>query len=99
MPNELSKYDWEDDELSSLDEEFIGLDRFYEGLAYAEKQFEENNIPFRLCNPRGHFNLLKDNKVVMSFWSSNGRCYIPSREFSEKLGIDGCIEAYKKIFG
>ena len=99
MPKELSKYDWEDDKLSSLDEEFIGLGCFYEGLASAEKQFEKNNIPFRLCNPRGHFNLLKDNKVVMSFWSSNGRCYIPSIEYSERLDIDDCIEAYKKLFG
>ena len=41
---------------------------FNDRLEYAKKQFKDNNIPYKLCNESiGHFNLFKDNKVVMSF--------------------------------
>lgn len=70
-----------------------------ERIEYAIKQFEENNIPYRLCNAtNGHFNLYKDKKVVMSFWSWTGKCYIPSKEFSDNIGIRNCIKKYKKLF-
>ena len=68
-------------------------------IDYAIKQFENNNIPFKLCNKEnGHFNLYKDNKVVMSFWSWTGKCYIPSINFSENIGLKNCIKKYKKMF-
>ena len=73
---------------------------FNDRLEYAKKLFEQNNIPYKLCNElNGHFNLLKDNKVVMSFWSYTGKCYIPSKDFSDNIGIKNCISKYKKIFG
>ncbi len=69
-------------------------------LEYATRQFEENKIPYKLCNElNGHFNLYKDCKVVMSFWSYTGKCYIPSIGFSENIGIHNCIKKYKKMFG
>lgn len=68
-------------------------------IEYAINQFEENNIPYKLCNEsNGHFNLLKNNKVVMSFWSWTGKCYIPSTGFSDNIGIRNCIKKYKKQF-
>lgn len=73
---------------------------FNDRLEYAKKQFEENNIRYKLCNESiGHFNLLKDNKVVISFWSYTGKCYIHSKNFSDNIGIKNCIKKYKKIFG
>lgn len=72
---------------------------FDDRLEYAKKKFEENNIIYKLCNKSiGHFNLYKDNKVVMSFWSYTGKCYIPSTGYSENIGIKNCIKKYKKMF-
>lgn len=72
---------------------------FDDRLEYAKKQFEENNIEYKLCNEAiGHFNLLKNKKVVMSFWSYTGKCYIPSTNFSDNIGIKNCIKKYKKMF-
>lgn len=68
-------------------------------IEYVKRQFEENNIPYKLCNEsNGHFNLYKNNKVVMSFWSWTGKCFIPSKEYSENIGIRNCIKKYKKLF-
>ena len=68
-------------------------------IKYAIKQFEENNIEYKLCNAsNGHFNLYKDRKVVMSFWSWTGKCYIPSTGFSDNIGIRNCIKKYNKLF-
>lgn len=74
---------------------------FKDRLEYAKKQFEENDIPYKLCNESiGHFNLLNNKgKVVMSFWCWTGKCYIPSKEYSENVGIKNCIKKYKKYFG
>jgi len=73
---------------------------FDDRLNYAIKKFEENNITYKLCNESiGHFNLLKEGKVVMSYWSYTGKCFIPSKNFSENVGINNCIKKYKKIFG
>ena len=70
-----------------------------ERIEYAIDQFKENNIPYKLCNENnGHFNLYKDKKVVMSFWSWTGKCYIPSTGFSDNIGIRNCIKKYKKLF-
>lgn len=75
-------------------------EHYDERIEYAIKQFEENQIPYKLCNKEnGHFNLYKDKKVVMSFWSWTGKCYISSKEYSENIGIRNCIKKYKKIFG
>lgn len=69
-------------------------------IEYAIKQFQENKIPYKLCNENnGHFNLYKDKKCVMSFWSWTGKCYIPSIEFSDNIGIKNCIKKYKRHFG
>lgn len=74
---------------------------FNDRLEYAEKQFKDNDIPYKLCNgSMGHFNLLNDKgKVVISFWSYTGKCYIPSTGFSDNIGIRNCIRKYKKMFG
>ena len=75
------------------------LNCFGDRLKYAEEQFKQNNIPYKLCNESiGHFNLYKDKKVVMSFWSYTGKCYIPSTGFSDNIGIKNCINKYKKLF-
>ena len=75
-------------------------DKYYdERITYAIDQFEKNNIPWKLCNENnGHFNLFKDTKVVMSFWSWTGKCYIPSENYSENIGIKNCIKKYNKLF-
>ncbi len=62
-------------------------------LEYAKKQFELNNIPYKLCNASiGHFNLYFNNKVIMSFWSYTGK--IKGEE--DLRGIKACIRLYKK---
>lgn len=72
---------------------------FDDRLEYAKKQFKDNDIQYKLCNESiGHFNLYKDNKVVMSFWSYTGKCYIPSIQFSDNIGIKNCIKKYNKLF-
>lgn len=69
-------------------------------IEYAINKFKENNIQYKLCNEtNGHFNLLKDNKVVMSFWSWTGKCYIPSTGFSDNIGINNTIKKFKKLNG
>lgn len=74
---------------------------FNDRLEYAKKQFEENNIPYKLCNESiGRFNLLDSKgKVLMSFWSYTGKLYIISTGFSDNVGIRNCIKKYKKIVG
>ena len=73
---------------------------FTDRLEYAKKQFEENDIPYKLCNETiGHFNLYCGKKVIMSFWSYTGKLYIPSTGFSDNVGIRGCIKRYKKMVG
>lgn len=73
---------------------------FDDRLEYAKRQFEQNNIKYKLCNEDiGHFNLYKDDKVVMSFWSYTGKCYVLSNGFSGNIGIRNCIKKYKKMFG
>lgn len=68
-------------------------------IEYAISQFEENNIEYKLCNKEnGHFNLLKNKKVVMSFWSWTGKCYIPSTGFSDNIGIKNCVKKFKRLF-
>ena len=75
------------------------FEHYDERIEYAIKQFKENNIDYKLCNAsNGHFNLYKDKKVVMSFWSWTGKCYIPSTGFSDNIGIRNCIKKYKKMF-
>ena len=68
-------------------------------IEYAIKQFKNNNIKYKLCNiANGHFNLYKDNKVVMIFWSWTGKCYIPSTGFSDNIRIKNSIKKYLKMF-
>ena len=75
------------------------IEHYDERIEYAIKQFKENNIDYKLCNTsNGHFNLYKDKKVVMSFWSWTGKCYIPSTGFSDNIGIRNCIKKYNKMF-
>lgn len=72
---------------------------YNERIDYAIKQFEKNGIKYKLCNEEnGHFNLFKDKKVVMSFWSWTGKCYIPRTGFSDNIGIRNCIKKYKQLF-
>lgn len=68
-------------------------------IQFAIKQFTNSGIPFKLCNTDcGHFNLYKDDKVVMSYWSWTGKCYIPSKKYSNNIGIKNCITKYNKLF-
>lgn len=77
----------------------LRMEHYDERIEYAIKQFEENNVGYKLCNAEnGHFNLYKDKKVVMSFWSWTGKCYIPSTGFSENIGIKKCVKKYKEMF-
>lgn len=74
-------------------------DNFEKRLNFAIEQFEQNNIPYKLCNESiGHFNLLDSKgKLLMSFWSYTGKCYVPSTGFSDNIGIRNCIKKYKKM--
>ena len=75
-------------------------EHYNERIKFAINLFENNEIKYKLCNEEnGHFNLYKDNKVVMSFWSWTGKCYIPSTGYSDNIGIRNCVKKYKKIFG
>ena len=85
---ELSSY-WKDVSPILKQQNAEQREKYYDKrIEYAINQFQENNIPYKLCNEsNGHFNLLKDKKVVMSFWSWTGKCYIPSKDFSDNIGI------------
>ena len=71
-----------------------------ERFRYAQKAFQENGIPFVIADEsKGCFNLLKNGRVVMSFWSYTGRAYIPSIRWGENIGINNCMKKYKEMFG
>jgi hypothetical protein len=73
--------------------------QFMPRLEYAIKEFERNNIPYKICNESiGHFNLYSKGKMVMSFWSYTGKCYIPAINYSDNIGIKKCIIKYKKLY-
>lgn len=77
----------------------LRTEHYDERIEYAIKQFEEKNVSYKLCNAKnGHFNLYKDKKVVISFWSWTGKCYVPSTGFSENIGIKKCVKKYKEMF-
>jgi hypothetical protein len=74
------------------------IENYDKRIEYAKNLFEENNIPYKLCNAEnGHFNLYKDKKVIMSFWSWTGKCFIPSKQYSKNIGIKNCIKKYKQL--
>ena len=67
-------------------------------IQYAIQRFEENKIDYKLCNANnGHFNLYLNKKVVMSFWSWTGKCYIPSTGFCDNIGIHNCIKRFNRL--
>lgn len=71
-----------------------------ERTKYACKLLENENIPYEIKKIEiGHLNIYKGKKVVMSFWAYTGKCYIPSLEYSENIGIKNAIKMYKKEFG
>lgn len=74
--------------------------QFDKRLEYAINQFKENNIEYKLCKKEnGHFNLYKNKKVVLSFWSYTGRIYSNIIEINEDYrGIKNCIKTFKKNF-
>jgi len=75
--------------------------QFDKRIDYAILQFENEKIPYKLCNKsNGHFNLYKDNKVVMSFWSYTGRIYSTLIDIDEDFqrGIKQCLKIYNKNF-
>ena len=99
MKDSLSEY-WHDVSpvLKKINQE-KRTEHYDERIKYAIKQFEQNNIEYKLCNElNGHFNLYKDKKVVMSFWSWTGKCYIPNTGYSENIGIRNCIKKFKRMF-
>ena len=74
-------------------------------IEFAMKRFEKENIPYKLCNEtNGHFNLLHNSKVFMSFWSWTGRFIFTGGIEHERFdgdfnrGIENCIKAYKSCF-
>lgn len=68
-------------------------------IQYAIQQFEENNIEYKLCNENnGHFNLFKNGKVVISFWSWTGKIYSTQYNFEDYRGIKNCVKLFNKYF-
>ena len=98
--SELSEY-WHDVKPIFKQQNAEKREKYYDKrIQYAIEQFEKNNIKYKLCNEEnGHFNLYDNSKVVMSFWSWTGKCYIPSTGFSDNIGIKNCIKKFKKMFG
>lgn len=98
--SELSEY-WHDVKPILQQQNIERREKYYDKrIQYAIEQFEKNNIKYKLCNEdNGHFNLYDKGKVVMSFWSWTGKCYIPSTGFSDNIGIKNCIKKFKKMFG
>lgn len=67
--------------------------QFDKRLQYAINQFEQHQIPYKLCNKDiGHFNLYYKGKVIISFWSYTGKI----RGQENRRGISSCINFYKK---
>ena len=98
--SELSEY-WHDVKPILKQQNAEKRERYYDKrIQYAIEQFKKNNIKYKLCNEEnGHFNMYFNGKVVMSFWSWTGKCYIPSTGFSDNIGIKNCIKKFKKMFG
>lgn len=70
---------------------------FDKRLAYAIKRFDEEMIPYKICNAaNGHINLYKDLKVIMSFWTYTGMINIIGEPSVDSRGIENCIKIYKR---
>lgn len=61
-----------------------------------EKMLKEEKIEYKLCNEEiGHFNLYKNGKYIMSYWSSSGKCHIPSTNYKGVVSLKKLVELYE----
>lgn len=61
-----------------------------------EKMLKEEKIEYKLCNEEiGHFNLYKNGKYVMSYWSSSEKCHIPSINYKGVVTLRKLVELYE----
>ena len=61
-----------------------------------EKMLKEEKIEYKLCNDEiGHFNLYKNGKYIMSYWSSSEKCHIPSTNFKGVVTLRKLVELYE----
>lgn len=60
-----------------------------------EKMLIEGKIEYKLCNEEiGHFNLYKNGKYIMSYWSSSEKCHIPSTNFKGVVTLRKLVDLY-----
>lgn len=61
-----------------------------------EKMLKEEKIEYKLCNEEiGHFNLYKNGKYIMSYWSSSEKCYIPSINYKGVVTLRQLVDLYE----
>lgn len=61
-----------------------------------EKMLKEEKIEYKLCNEgTGHFNLYKNGKYIMSYWSSSEKCHIPSTNYKGVVTLRKLVELYE----
>ena len=61
-----------------------------------EKMLKEEKIEYKLCNEGiGHFNLYKNGKYIMSYWSSSEKCHIPSINYKGVVSLRKLVELYE----
>lgn len=61
-----------------------------------EKMLKEEKIEYKLCNEEiGHFNLYKNGKYIMSYWSSSEKCHIPSTNYKGVVSLRKLVELYE----
>lgn len=61
-----------------------------------EKMLKEEKIEYKICNEEiGHFNLYKNGKYIMSYWSSSEKCHIPSTNYKGVVTLRKLVELYE----
>jgi len=61
-----------------------------------EKMLKEEKIEYKLCNEEiGHFNLYKNGKYIMSYWSSSEKCHIPNTNYKGVVSLRKLVELYE----
>ena len=61
-----------------------------------EKMLKEEKIEYKLCNEGiGHFNLYKNGKYIMSYWSSSEKCHIPSTNYKDVVSLRKLVDLYE----
>lgn len=80
-----------------LEEKRLGEKGFFTRVASEVQRLEQESITYRICDADiGHINLYKGGKVVISYWATSRKVYVPITQ-THRRGIEEAIVLYKTI--